>query len=52
MDNFIGDRGGDGCGEFGGKSVYEGIEDFGVREEGEGFNVFFDDWCGNRVYWS
>lgn len=50
MDNLIGDRGGDGRGELGGKSVHEGTEDSGVREEGEGFNVLFDDRCGNRVY--
>lgn len=52
MDSLIGDRGGDGRGELGGKGVHKGSEDSGVWEEGEGFNVLFDDRCGNRVYQS
>lgn len=52
MDSVVGDRGGNGRGELGGKSMDEGGEDSGVRKEGEGFNVLFDDGCGNRIYQS
>lgn len=50
MDSVVGDRGGDGRGELGGKGMDEGGEDSGVRKESEGFNVLFDDGCGNRIY--
>lgn len=52
MDSVVGDRGGNGRGELGGKGMDEGGEDSGVRKEGEGFNVLFDDGCGNRIYQS